>query len=294
MIQGLPEEEYFASGHTGCAGCCNAIALRSVLKAAGKDTIVVIATGCTEVYSTPYPMTSWKIPCIHNAFENAASTASGVEAVLKKLGKKTKVLVVAGDGSTYDIGFQALSGMVERGHDICYVCINNQAYMNTGVQQSGATPKYADTTTTPRENKIHGKMQLKKPLTKIIAAHGNVYVANTNLAFPLDLFKKVKKGLDFKGPAYIDVFCPCPTGWKFDPSMTVEVAKKGFETGFNVLYEIIDGKLVVNREPSNKKPIKEFLDLQGRFKGLSSSEISEIQKNVDEELKFLKSGVRFY
>jgi len=294
MIMGLPKEEYFESGHTGCAGCCNAIALRSVLKAAGKDTIVVIATGCTEVYSTPYPLTSWKLPCIHNAFENAASTASGVEAALKKLNKKTKVLVVSGDGCSYDIGFGALSGMIERGHDVCYVCLNNESYANTGVQRSGATPKHASTTTTPIGKVIHGKMQFKKPLTKIVAAHGNVYVANANLAFPLDLFKKVKKGIEFKGSSYIDVFCPCPTGWKFDPSMTVEVARKGFETGFNVLYEIIDGKLVINNKISDRKPVKEFLKLQGRFKGLNEKDIQEIQKKVDDELEFLNSGARFY
>lgn len=283
MIQGLPEEEYFASGHTGCAGCCNAISTRNILKAAGKDVVVVIATGCTEVYSTPYPLTSWRVPCIHNAFENAAATASGVEAALKKLNKKTKVLVIAGDGGTYDIGFQALSGMVERGHDICYVCLNNEAYMNTGIQRSSATPKYADTTTTPRENKIHGKIQLKKPLPKIIAAHGNVYVATANLAYPLDLFKKVKKGLDYNGPAYIDVFCPCPSGWRFDTSMTVEVAKKGFETGFNILYEIIDGKTIITKKPEKLLPIQEFLNLQGRFKGLTDNEIKDIQKAVNNE-----------
>jgi pyruvate ferredoxin oxidoreductase beta subunit len=294
MIQGLPEEEYFESGHTGCAGCCNAIAVRNILKAAGKDTIVVIATGCTEVYSTPYPLTSWKLPCIHNAFENAASTASGIEAALKRLNKKTKVLVIAGDGCSYDIGFGALSGMIERGHNICYVCTNNESYANTGVQRSGATPKYANTTTTPREDKIHGKMQLKKPLPRIVAAHGDVYVANANLAFPQDLFKKVRKGLEFKGPAYIDVFCPCPTGWKFDPSMTVEVARKGVETGFNTLYEIIDGKLIINKKIEKRKPVREFLKLQGRFKGLTEKEIKEIQEKVDKELEFFKSGVRFY
>jgi len=294
MIQGLPEKEYFASGHTGCAGCCNAITVRNTLKALGDDGIVVMATGCTEVFSTPYPMTSWEHSAIHNAFENVASTASGVEAALKKLGKKTKVMVIAGDGASYDIGWGALSGMIERGHDVCYVCTNNESYSNTGVQRSSATPKYANTTTTPREEKIHGKMQWKKPLPRIIAAHGNVYVATANLAFPLDLYKKVKKGIEFKGPAYIDVFCPCPTGWKFDPSQTVQIAKKGFETGVNVLYEIIDGKLVVNRLPKEKKPVKEFLDMQGRFKGVSDKEVREIQKKVDEELKFLKSGVRFY
>ena len=224
MIAGLPEEEYMSSGHRACAGCGQAIAMRHALKAAGKNTILVQATGCGEVFSTPYHQTAWTIPWIHLAFETAASVASGVEKALKAQGKDTKVLIFAGDGGTFDIGFGALSGALERGHDFCYVCFDNGAYMNTGVQRSGATPLYANTTTTPAGSKIHGKIETKKPLPLIVAAHG-AYAATASVDNPVDLYNKVKKGIERKGPAYVQVFAPGVSGWQYEADNTLEFCK---------------------------------------------------------------------
>ena len=222
MINQLPEEEYFAQGHRACAGCGSVLAIRHVLKAAGKNTIIAQATGCMEVVSTPYPETSWKLPWIHVLFENAAAVASGIEVALKKLNKKdVNVLAIAGDGGTFDIGFQALSGAIERGHKFCYVCIDNEAYMNTGVQRSGATPMFASTTTSPAGKKVPGKLQPKKPLPFIIAAHGLRYVATASSANPLDIYNKVKKALSINGPSFIQIFTPCPTGWKHPSGQTI-------------------------------------------------------------------------
>lgn len=305
MILGLNEDELFEKGHNACAGCGQALAARHVLKAAGKDVIVVNATGCLEVFSTPYPMSAFKVPWVHAAFENAAAVASGVERYLfakenRKIkgvskdkindknrsdkSKQTKVLVFAGDGGTYDIGFQALSGAFERKHDLCYVCFDNGAYMNTGVQRSGATPLHANTTTSPIGSKIKGKIQFKKQIPLILAAHG-AYVATASAAFPQDLAKKVKKGIAFKGPSFILVDSPCPLGWKMQGSMTVDSAKLAFETNMFPLYEIEEGFFRFSRKPTTKKPIGEYLKIQGRFKGLSERDISEIQKIVDSNFK---------
>lgn len=286
MIYGLPEIELFEKGHRACAGCGSSIAMRHALKAAGKDTIVVMATGCMEVVSTPYPETSWKVPWIHGAFENAAAIASGVERALKKLGKKTKVLVIAGDGGTFDIGLQALSGAIERRHDVCYICYDNSAYQNTGNQRSGATPKYADTTTSPAGKKIHGKIEYAKPMPLIVAAHG-CYVATANIAYPVDFVKKVQKGLAVKGPAYVQVYCPCVPGWRYPQNLTVEIAKLAFEAKVTPLYEIDNGILSFSRKPARNVPVRDYLNLQGRFRHLNEKEIKEIQERIDSEYKKL-------
>ena len=283
MIQGLPEEELFASGHRACAGCGAAIAMRHILKAAGKNVIVVNATGCVEVVSTPYPLTAWKVPYIHVAFENAGAVASGISEALKRQGRKEKVLAIAGDGGTFDIGFQALSGMIERGHDVCYVCYDNGAYENTGIQRSGATPKYAWTTTTPVGKVKHGDERWKKPMPLIVAMHRNCYVATASVGFPQDLYAKVKKGLDFKGPAYVQVFTPCVPGWKIGSDMTIEVCKKAYYAKVTPLYEIENGILRFSMKPEQFIPVEEYLKLQGRFKHLSKKEIKEIQEHVDRE-----------
>lgn len=289
MIRGLEEEEYFASGHNACAGCGPAIAMRHITKAAGKDVIISHATGCMEVVSSGYPNTAWKVPWVHSAFENAASVASGIERALKmKNDKKTKVLAIGGDGSSFDIGFGALSGMMERGHDICYVCYDNGAYMNTGVQRSGATPKYANTTTTPAGKKIHGKMEFKKPLPFIAAAHRIPYVASASVSNLKDLNKKIKKGLDIEGPTYIEVFSPCPIGWRFDTSKTVEIARLALQTHVRTLYELENGEFEINKE-FDQKPVEEYLKMQGRFKHLSEKEVEKIQEHVDKEYKHLKN-----
>lgn len=291
----ISKEEYFAKGHRACAGCGSALAIRHALKAAGKNTIIAHATGCMEVVSTPYPETSWKLPWIHAAFENAAAVASGIERALKKLNKNTNVLVIGGDGATFDIGFQALSGAIERGHNFTYLCYENSGYMNTGVQRSGATPKYASTTTTPAGKAIHGKMEYKKPMPLIIGAHG-AYVATANIAFPLDFYNKVKRGLEIKGPAYVQVFAPCPLGWKHLPNLTIEIAKLAFNSKITPLYEIENGVLKFYKEPNKAVPVNDYLKLQGRFKHLSNEEINSIQKHIDEQYSMLKkleeTGVR--
>lgn len=289
QINNIPVEEHFAPGHRGCAGCGSALAIRHALKAAGKNTIAVSATGCVEVFSTPYPETSWRIPWIHGAFENAASIASGIHRALKHSGKRERmnIVVFGGDGGTFDIGFQFISGAFERGERICYICYDNSAYMNTGIQRSGATPKFAATTTTPAGKKVHGKMEYKKPVPLIFAAHG-VYVATANIAYPQDYIKKVQKALQMKGPSYIQVYSPCPTGWKYPTGMTIEVAKKAFETRITPLYEIEDGILSFYRKPSKTVPVEEYLKMEGRFKHLKPSEIKDVQKHIDLEWERLE------
>ncbi len=290
MILGLPEDEYLAPGSRHCAGCGPMTGLRTLLKAAGKDTILVMGTGCMEVVTTPYPLTSHLLPFIHNAFENTAATASGIEAALKYLKKdNVRVLAVAGDGGTADIGLQALSGMIERGHNVCYVCYDNEGYQNTGNQRSGSTPKFASTTTTPYGSKVHGKVEVKKPLPFIIAAHRLPYAATANIAYPQDLYRKVNKAFSVKGPSYIQLFAPCTLGWRFSPALTVNLAKLAVETNFSPLYEIDNGLFKLSIKPGKKKPIPDYLKPQGRFKNLSNEEIAVLQKDIDKEYDFLKS-----
>ncbi|MCK4521450.1 MAG: pyruvate synthase subunit beta [Nanoarchaeota archaeon] len=280
---GIPAKKENLTSYRACIGCGEAIALGHILKAVGENTIIVGATGCAEVFSTPYPKTAWKVPYIHVAFENAAAVASGIEAALKKLNRKVNVVAIAGDGGTFDIGLQALSGAVERGHDFCYICLENGAYMNTGIQRSGATPKYATTTTTPT-----GNLKWKKPMPLIIAAHQNVYVATANIAYSEDLITKIKKGLEFKGPAYIQIFCPCVPGWGYPFNKTMEIAKLAVESRVNVLYEIEDSIVTINQSPPNPRPVKEYLKTQGRFKHLNENEIKEVQEHINSEFKKLK------
>lgn len=287
MINQLPEQELFAKGHRACAGCGSALAIRHVLKAAGKNTIIAQATGCMEVVSTPYPQTAWKLPWIHVLFENAAAVASGIEAALKKLNKKNiNVLAIAGDGGTFDIGLQALSGAMERGHSFCYICLDNEAYANTGVQRSGATPMFASTTTTPAGKLIPGKPQPKKPLSFIIAAHGIRYVATCSPANPVDIYNKVKKALSVDGPSFVQIFAPCPPGWKHPSEQTIEIARIAIKTGVTPIYEIENGVLKLNKT-DDKRSVEEYLKLQGRFKHLTQEHIKQIQKYVDERYDFL-------
>lgn len=298
MIRGMPEEEYFASGHRACAGCGAAIAMRHVTKAAGKDTIIVQATGCMEVVSTPYPETAWRLPYIHGAFENSAAIASGIERALKALGKKYNILVLGGDGATFDIGFGAFSGAIERGHNFLYVCNDNDAYMNTGIQRSGATPKYAHTTTSPAGKVIHGKMEWKKPLPFIIAAHRAPYVATASIHDLPDLYSKVRKGLKIEGPCYVQVCSPCVPGWGYDSAKTVEIARLAVETGVYPLYEIENGILRITHKLKERKPIEAYLKMQARFKHLSEEQIKEVQAFIDAEWKRLleieEKKCRFY
>lgn len=287
-------EDRLAGGHRLCAGCGASIAVRQVLLGAGEDPVVVgCATGCLEVSTTIYPYSSWKTPFIHNAFENSSATISGVEAAfngLKRAGKidpdkKVRFVAFGGDGGTYDIGLQALSGAMERGHDMVYVCYDNGAYMNTGIQRSSATPKGAWATTAEVGAAQQGKTQRRKDLTQIIAAHGIPYAAQASVSHWKDLTDKAEKAFNTPGPAFINVFAPCPRGWRIPSSKTVEIAKLGVQTGFWPVYEVEDGVFRQTVKVANKKPIEEFLKPQGRFKHLfapgNEALLAEIQADVD-------------
>ncbi|HDS59182.1 MAG TPA: pyruvate synthase subunit beta [Thermoplasmatales archaeon] len=287
------ERELFAPGHRMCAGCAEGIAVRNILKEAGPHTIAAIATGCLEVVSTAYPQTAWEIPVIHAAFENAASVAAGVEVALRELGRKegVNVMAFAGDGGTFDIGFQALSGMLERGHDVTYVCLDNEAYMNTGIQRCSSTPWGASTTTSPPGSCSKGESQPKKPLAAICAAHDIPYAATATVAYIKDLRCKVRKALDTEGPAFLHVFTPCPTGWRHGSDDSVELSRLAVETGVFVLWEAVDGdicNLKVTYKPKKRKPVAEYLKKQRRFGHLTDEDIQRIQQEVDEKWEKLE------
>lgn len=293
--------KHHASGHSACAGCAFPTIVRTILNEAGAPVVVSNATGCLEVTSTLYPYTAWKVPYIHNAFENAAATISGVERAYKALSKggkiprqarddspeRIKFVAFGGDGGTYDIGLQSLSGALERGHDFLYVCYDNGGYMNTGNQRSSATPYGAATETTPTGKNSFGKMEVRKNFMEIVKAHGVKYLAQANVANLADLKKKAKKAFETKGPSFLLVFSPCTNNWKFPTSDFVKVAKLASETNFWPLYEIENGKYKITWEPSEPKPVAEFLKTQGRFKHLFSEKnkahLDEIQKMVNEE-----------
>jgi len=284
-------ERLFTQGHTACAGCGMVLALRHVMEAArevaGNDVIVVNGTSCSEIISSQYPRTAWTCPYIHGAFENAGAIASGIESALKAKGnEKTKVMSISGDGGTFDIGFQALSGALERGHKITFICLDNEAYMNTGIQRSGATPYGAWTTTSPVGTNSIGNPIWKKPIAEIAAAHGIPYVATASMAYVDDLKKKVKKALE-KQPSFVHVYSACPIGWKSDGKNTITIGKLAVETGIWSQFEIEDGVFKLSME-SKDTPVEEYLKLQGRFKHLGGKEITHIQETVDkikEEMK---------
>jgi len=266
--------------------------MRLILAAAGKNTIIAGATGCMEVVSTAYPLTSWKVPYIHVAFENAAAVASGIDAALKAKGIREgkNIIAVAGDGGTYDIGFQALSGMLERGDDVLYICYDNEAYMNTGIQRSSSTPYGASTTTSPAGKFSIGEDRPKKPIAEIVAAHRPSYVATASIGYHLDFKNKVKKALAHRGPSFIQVYAPCPPGWGYPSEKTVELAKLAVDTGYLILWEMENcdpSTRVVTKKPSPRSPVKDFLSAQGRFKHLMNKPeiLDRIQKDVDENCK---------
>ncbi len=285
------QKEKFKGGHRACAGCAATIAARMVLTAAEQPVVVGAATGCLEVVSTIYPYSAWNVPYVHNAFENVAATMSGVEAAYRALKKKGAVkkdlrfIAFGGDGGTYDIGLQALSGMIERRHRVLYVCYNNEAYMNTGIQRSSATPRGAHTTTSPAGTKIPGKVQIRKNLTEIIIAHEPAYAAQTTIGYWNDLVTKVRKALEADGPSFINIYAPCRLGWAYIPEKTIKVSKLAVETCVWPLYEYQDGKYRITVKPKEKKPITEFMNLQGRFGHLfkwhDDAPIKEYQEEVD-------------
>lgn len=284
-------------GHRMCAGCAAPLVVKLASLAFRGPTIVVTATGCLEVSTTIYPYTSWAVPWIHNAFENAAATAGGIEAAIKALRKTGRmpyehvdVVVFAGDGGTYDIGLQALSGMAERGHDVLYILYDNEAYMNTGIQRSGGTPKYAWTTTSPVGSVLLGKMEHKKPIAEIMVAHRIPYVATATPAHWADLMRKVRKGLEVNGPAFIHALSSCNRGWRHEEDLSIEVMRRAVDTCYFPLWEwtpgtgylLTDRSLAIARNPKLKKPIESFLELQGRFRHLLKPENRELLKQLQE------------
>ncbi|MBI5027078.1 MAG: pyruvate ferredoxin oxidoreductase [Nitrospirae bacterium] len=287
------KEDLFTHGHRMCSGCGTPIIIKQVLMASDYPVIASNATGCLEVSSCISLYTAWKIPWIHSAFENAAATIAGVETMysaLKKQGKidrEIKFVAFGGDGGTYDIGLQSLSGAMERGHDMLYICYDNGAYMNTGIQRSSATPFGADTTTSPAGSVVPGKMQQRKNLTKIMAAHDIPYVAQASPAHWQDLIRKVKKAFEIKGPKFMNVISPCNRGWRSRTDDAIELSRLAVDTCYWPLYEVENGITKVTYTPRNKKPIVDFLKPQGRFKHLFSPEnewiLKKLQEDIDKE-----------
>jgi len=280
MVITIPREELMSPGHLACQGCGASLAMRLTLKALGQKTAVCIPACCWAVIDGPFPYSSLDIPIYHCAFETAASSASGVKAGLEMVGEtETTVLAWAGDGGTFDIGIQALSAAAERNEDIIYACYDNEAYMNTGIQRSSATPLGAWTTTTPVK---HYKKERKKDIIGIMAAHEIPYIATASVAYPEDLVRKFKKAREIKGTRFIHIYAPCPVGWKSQPEDSIKLAKLAVQTGYFPLFEIEDGeKWTLNLKVKERKPISEYLKLQGRFRHLKEEEIAIIQKEVD-------------
>jgi len=284
------KEVLLSSGHRMCSGCGAPIVVKMVLLAAEYPVIACSSTGCLEVSTCISEYTAWKIPWIHSAFENAAATIAGVETMyrsLKKQGKITddiKFINFCGDGGTYDIGFQSLSGAMERGHDMLYICYDNGAYMNTGIQRSSATPIGADTTTCPVGSVIPGKLQQRKDLTKIMADHGIPYSAQAAISNWQDLMRKVRKALDIKGPKFMNILAPCNRGWRSGNDDAVMISRLAVDTCYWPLYEIENGDLKITSKPKEKKPLTEFLKIQGRFKHLFAPENEWLLKKAQEDV----------
>jgi len=303
-LKDLPVEELFASGHRLCAGCGAGTMARMALKATRGPTVVVAATGCLEVASTIYPYTAWGVPWVHVAFENAAAVASGIESAYKALMKRgawdkhVDIIAFVGDGGTFDIGIQALSGALERGHDFLYICYDNEAYMNTGIQRSGATPHGASTTTSPAGRKIPGKPEWKKDLIGICAAHDIPYAATASPAYWNDFITKVRKGLEAEGPAVIHVLSVCPRGWRTNPADSIKLARLAVQTRYFPIYEVSNGEYKLNINVTKPKPVEEFLKPQGRFRHLfkpeNKAELEKIQNwvNANWERLLRRCGVK--
>jgi len=294
-VRTLTQKEYFAPGHRSCQGCAEALAVRLVAKALGRNVIIANATGCMEIVSSPLPYTSWRVPWFHVAFENTAAVASGIESALKVLMRKGRIprkkivtLAMGGDGGTADIGLQALSGALERGHDFVYVCTDNEAYMNTGIQRSSSTPFGASTTTSPAGKMKQGQLTWKKNMAAIAAAHNIPYVATACPSYPIDLVQKVKKAADIEGPAYVHILSVCPTGWRSAPDLSIQLGRLAVETGVFPLYEVERGKYHLSIDFPKLKPMKEYIRLQGRFRHMTDEMIEEAQNRVNQEYEVLR------
>ncbi len=292
------KEVLISSGHRMCAGCGAPTIVKMVLLASDYPVIASNATGCLEVSTCISDYTAWKIPWIHSAFENAAATISGVEAMYRslkkqgKLDKEIKFVAFGGDGGTYDIGLQSLSGAMERGHDMLYVCYDNGAYMNTGIQRSSATPRGADTTTRPAGSVIPGKTEQRKDLTKIMAAHNIPYAAQASPSHWMDLMKKARKAFEMPGPKFMNIISPCNRGWRSRTDDSIALSRLAVETCYWPLYEVENGIVKITFKPKKKKPIVDFLKPQGRFKHLFKPEnewvLNKLQEDLDSEWERLQ------
>lgn len=291
----LPRHEILQSGHRACQGCGELLSVRLITKAIGPDMIIANATGCLEIVTSSFPDTAWNVPWIHVAFENAAAVASGIESAIKVLKRKGRlpkdknitILAFAGDGGTADIGLQALSGALERGHNFVYVCYDNEAYMNTGIQRSSSTPYGASTTTSPAGKKSIGQKTKKKNLPEIAVAHDIPYVATCCPAYPYDLMNKARKAAAIEGPAYLHVFSPCPTGWRTLSDDAIEIGRLAVKTGVFPLYEVENGKYKLNVKQKELLPVEEYLKTQGRFRHLKEDDIKKIQELVNRNYQLL-------
>ena len=301
-LKELPREEPLSPGHRLCPGCGASIVVRQVLLAAPDDVIVTNATGCLEVSTALYGFSAWNRPWIHSAFGNAAAVASGIESGLKALARRGEakehpIVVFGGDGGTYDIGFQALSGAIERGHRFLYVCYDNEAYMNTGIQRSGGTPRGAWTTTTQVGPARSGKSEERKDLVSIVVAHRVPYAATASISHWRDLMNKVRKALSKNGPTFLHVMAPCTRGWRFDASRTVKMSRLAVETRFFPLYEVDDGTYKITVPVPVAKPVEEYLKSQGRYSHLflpqHSSQLQALKKDVEDNYTRLERLTQF-
>jgi pyruvate ferredoxin oxidoreductase beta subunit len=286
-----PRFQGLESGHRACLGCGQALGARLVLEAAGPDVMIANATGCLEIFTTPWPESAWRVPWLHSLFENTGAVAAGMEAALKAQGRSTKVLAFAGDGGTFDIGFQALSGMLERGHNVLYVCYDNEAYMNTGVQRSGSTPHAAMTTTSPPGKERMGKRHLKKDIVSIIASHHIPYAATTSVAYPSDIRKKVRRAMEIQGPTFLQIHAPCPLGWGHDGSRSIEIARLAVQTGLFPVIELERGELTGTMPIRQQVPVVDYLKAQSRFRHLfeddyrAKEELAHLQALADHNIE---------
>ncbi len=284
----VSKEELLSSGHRACQGCGLAINIRLVLKVLGKDTICIVPASCWAGVGSIYPDAAWEVPWMQSLFENSSAVASGISAaheILQEKGKmaprKINTVVFAGDGATADIGLAALSGTLERGHDMVYICMDNEAYMNTGIQRSSATPYGAATTTTPVGKVVSGQQTQKKDVPAIVAAHNIPYMATACVSYPFDYMNKVRKAAETKGPSYIHVYSVCPTGWRVAADFTVDLGKLAVESHVFPMYEVENGVYTLNVNPAKPKSVAEYLKPQGRFRHLKPEDIEDIQAMVD-------------
>jgi len=303
----LPKEDFVVPGHRACQGCGEVLAMRLVHKALGRNTVVATATGCMEIISSSYPDTAWAIPWIHVAFENSAAVASGIEAGYKVLRRKGRmndrhvtIVGMGGDGATADIGLQALSGAFERGHDFIYVCYDNEAYMNTGIQRSSSTPYGASTTTSPAGKVSIGQTTRKKNMVEIAAAHDIPYTATANPSYPIDLIQKVQKAARIRGPKYLHIYSGCPTGWRSPPNTTIQQGRLATQTGIFPLYEVVDGRYTITHRTDERLPVERYLETQGRFRHLFKAKagldgrtpLQRIQEDTDRTYEKLEMKER--